>query len=89
MISPITTLKFSITWTGAFDSNWEDPKNWDCSAYPNYHTPDANTDVIIASGTQNDPVISNNLSCRSLTLKTGATLTIDPGYKLTITGKGN
>jgi len=89
MISPITTLKFSITWTGAFDSNWEDPKNWDCSAYPNYHTPDANTDVIIASGTLNDPVISNNLSCRSLTLKTGATLTIDPGYKLTITGKGN
>jgi hypothetical protein len=89
LISPVNTLKFSITWTGAFDSNWEDPKNWDCSVYPNYHIPDANTDVIIASGTLNNPVISNNLSCRSLTLKAGATITIDSGFKLTITGKGN
>lgn len=88
-ISNAITLRFSITWTGAFDTNWSNPRNWSCSSYPNLYIPDANTDVIIESGTLNDPVISTNLSCRSLLIKPGATLTIDPGNILTITGKGN
>lgn len=82
-------LRFSITWTGAFDSDWSNPRNWSCSSYPNFHVPDANTDVIIEPYMPNSPVISNTVYCRSLVVKDGAEITVETGVQIIITGKGN
>lgn len=83
------TLRFSITWTGAFDSDWSNPRNWSCSSYPNFHVPDANTDVIIEPYMPNSPIISNTVYCRSLLVKDGADITVETGVQIIITGKGN
>ncbi|MES2775692.1 MAG: FG-GAP-like repeat-containing protein [Bacteroidota bacterium] len=75
--SNVVTLRFSSTWTGAVDNVWENPANWKCGVVP-----DGNTDVIINAGTV---LLTSNLSCRSLTVKPGATVNIATGYNLTIT----
>lgn len=69
-------LKFTATWTGAVNNNWENPANWGCGAIP-----DANTDVVINSGTI---TINANASCRSLTVKPGASVTVKPGINLDV-----
>ena len=74
--SAVYVLKFVSTWTGAVDNTWENGSNWNCGSVP-----DANTDVIINSGT---PVLNANASVRSLTLGTGITLTVKPGLSLTV-----
>lgn len=74
--SPVFVLKFVSTWTGAADFSWENPSNWNCNAVP-----DANTDVIINSGT---PVLSTNASARTLTLEFGANVSVKTGAKLTV-----
>ncbi|MBL7737604.1 MAG: hypothetical protein JNK14_00165 [Chitinophagaceae bacterium] len=75
------TLKFIINWTGGSNSQWQNPANWSCGVVP-----DADTDVIIDSYFH-APVISSNVSCKSVQIKPGASLTVNPGFKLTITGK--
>ena len=75
----ISTLKFVDTWTGIANSAWENPANWSC-----HELPDANTDVYINSGTP-PAVLSSNQTIRSLTVSTGASFAITPGYNLTIT----
>jgi hypothetical protein len=78
-------LKFSMTWTGAETTVWEDPRNWSCDDFGKNSIPDANVDVIIPNVT-NKPVINSNVSCRSVTTQTGATLTVTPGFRLDIAG---
>ena len=75
--SNIFTIKFFNTWTGSTNSSWENPANWSCGSVP-----DANTDVVIASGTV---ILNSNTTIRSLVLNPGVNFTINPGYNLTIT----
>lgn len=82
VVSPLFTLKFVDTWTGAIDTVWNNPANWSCGAVP-----DGNTDVIINSGVQKFPVINSNASCRSLTANPGSMIKVEMGYNLNITGK--
>jgi hypothetical protein len=79
--SDVKTLKFIVNWKGSVSSSWHNPANWDCGVVP-----DANTDVIINSYV-NPPVISTNVSCRSIIAKPGTNVTVATGAKLTITGK--
>ena len=48
--------------------------------------PDANTDVIIASGVATMPQINGDVSCKSIIIQTVATLRVKTGFKLNITG---
>lgn len=82
VISSTRTLKFGTTWTGATNKQWGTPTNWSCGIVP-----DANTDVVVPPGNFNAPVISSNVSCRSVSTSTGSSITVNAGFKLTITGK--
>lgn len=83
IISPENTLRFAVQWTGAGDTNWNNPLNWDCGELP-----DAKTEVIIPESV-NYPVVSSTAFCYSLRLSPGSTVTVSPGFNLTITGKPN
>jgi len=69
------------TWTGTLSQDWQNPANWSCNGVP-----DANVDVIIPVGAINMPLVNGNVTCRSVTVQPGATLTIGTGFKLNITG---
>ncbi|MCW3105558.1 MAG: C-terminal target protein [Segetibacter sp.] len=58
-------------WTGAVSVAWENAANWSCGSVP-----DANTDVIINTGTSNNPVINQPAECRSLRLSNSLLLTV-------------
>ena len=75
--SKVFKIKFVNNWTGVVDSSWENPNNWSCGTMP-----DENTDVVISSGTM---VLNSNTTCRSITVKPGATFTIYTGFTLTVT----
>lgn len=67
------------TWTaGGGTSDWFNPANWSCGMVPGI-----NTDVTIPNLTP-DPVISGAATAKSLTLDTGALLTITGGNTITI-----
>ena len=76
LISKPVGLKFENSWTGAVNSNWENIGNWSCNALP-----DAGTDVVINNGTV---VISSNVICRTLTVKPGVSVLVNPGFNLTV-----
>jgi hypothetical protein len=65
------------SWTGAVNGVWENPGNWSCNVVA-----DANTDVIINSGTVT--INSTTAICRTLTLSPGVIFTVNPGFKITI-----
>lgn len=67
---------FVTTWTGSKSTAWENPLNWSCSLVP-----DANTDVLVSSGTV---ILNSNAACRSLKVDTGAAFTVSPGYTLSV-----
>jgi hypothetical protein len=71
------TLQFANTWNGAVNGNWNNPANWSCN-----QVPDANTDVIISAGSVN---VNVNGFCRTLTTKPGTSVTVKPGFTLTVT----
>lgn len=76
----VFAIKFINKWTGTKNNEWSDAANWSCG-----NVPDANTDVIIDSG--NPVFLNSNTTVRSLTVKSGAMFTIDPGVKLTLIHK--
>jgi len=71
------SIIFRNEWTGAVDQAWENPANWSCGSAPN-----ANTDVVVKTGTI---LINSNVTVRSLTVQPGASITVAPGFTLTIT----
>ncbi|MEO7309090.1 MAG: kelch repeat-containing protein [Chitinophagaceae bacterium] len=77
--SNLFKLAFTATYNGAIAGAWENTANWSCGAIP-----DANTDVVINSGS---PVVNSNRSCRSVSLKPATQITVKSGFGLTITGK--
>jgi hypothetical protein len=71
-----------ITWSGAVDDDWSNPDNWCPAAVPG-----AQDDVVIPAAPSIMPEVkTSGLSCKSVTLQPGATLTIKPGYVLTVNG---
>jgi hypothetical protein len=76
------SLKFSMRWTGAVNTNWENPANWSCGSVPDQYT-----DVTIAGGLTNYPAVNFSTTCRSLSISTGASVTVRPGINLSVTGK--
>jgi len=64
-------------WTGAISTAWKNAANWSCGAVP-----DANTDVVINSGRV---VLGSNQACRSFKINPGVSLTVNSGFKLTVT----
>jgi len=71
----VYTLKLSATWTGAVDSTWENPANWNCNTIP-----DSNTDVIIDHGRV---ILNSSAMVRSVALKNAAELIVKPPFNLT------
>lgn len=67
-------------WVGDTSSSWIHQRNWSGGPVPGHHT-----DIIILSGKPFYPVINLNASCRSLTARPGTTVTVSPGFILTIT----
>jgi len=69
------TIKFLLNWTGAVNNNWETPGNWDCNTLPDQYT-----DVFIKTGA---PVLHTTTAVRSVSISSGANLTISSGNNLT------
>lgn len=67
-------------WVGITNSDWNTATNWRGGPVP-----DANTDAIINSASPFYPVIVANVFCRSLLVNTGASVTVTPSFKLTVT----
>jgi hypothetical protein len=75
-------LKFMVTWTGAGDTNWQNPANWNCGVLP-----DAGTDVLIKTGLTNYPIVNNNVTCHGIRAAQGATILVKTGVQLILTGR--
>jgi hypothetical protein len=75
----------ALRWTGATSTDWSEPSNWNSNTVPT-----SADDVEISSVPSNQPhvtaIISSPATCNNLTVNTGATLTIDPGKALIISG---
>lgn len=79
-VTPI--MGISRNWTGSVSDDWNIPGNWSPVGVPS-----ALDDIIIPSTAINMPAAKNNgLSCHNIFISTGATVTINPGIKLTVNG---
>lgn len=68
-------------WTGETNSAWGSNNNWSTLI------PETTYNVRIGAGAANQPVISSSGNiCNNLTIKSSASLNINPGYDLTIEG---
>jgi hypothetical protein len=76
-VRPATTSE----WIGAVNTDWNTAGNWVCGAVPT-----TTSNVIIRSGVPNYPVIAQNVEIRSLTVRAGATFTVNTGFDLKLNG---
>lgn len=70
------TLQFVNSWKGTISNAWENAANWSCGTVP-----DSTTYVFIDSGTV---ILNSTTTVKSLKLSPGATLTVNPGFALTV-----
>lgn len=75
------TISWAIpgTWIGNTDNNWFNSSNW-CQL------PDANTDVVINTGTYQPNINADGAVCRKLTINSGASVTTGVAGRLHIKG---
>lgn len=71
----------TVEWTGAVNTDWTNTGNWKCGLVPGI-----NSNVHISSGKPNYPVLTLNVEIRSLTLTSGATVTVGTGFDLKLNG---
>jgi trimeric autotransporter adhesin len=72
------TTPTATTWTGGTSTGWIDASNWLGGIVP-----DQNSDVTIGTGAfQPSPFV--NVSIKSLTIDSGASLTLNPTYNFTV-----
>jgi hypothetical protein len=76
----VSTGSIGSSWIGDTSSDWNTSSNWFSGVIPT-----SSADIIIASTATNQPVISGSTTavCNSLTIGTGASLTISPTGKAT------
>jgi hypothetical protein len=70
-------LQVGNTWTGSVNNQWENADNWSCGIVP-----DATINVFINSGTV---TINSNAACGSITVNTGANVSVQTGFSLHVT----
>ncbi len=76
IFSPITE------WTGDVSSDWSNVNNWSGGILP-----DKLSNVSIAANSKNFPVVNTgDATCNQLTIKTGASLTLNSGSSLSVYG---
>ncbi|MBL7746319.1 MAG: lamin tail domain-containing protein, partial [Chitinophagaceae bacterium] len=76
-VLPANTLE----WTGAVNTDWNNAGNWTCGTIPT-----TTSNVIVKTGVPNYPVVNLNVEIRSLTITTGATVTVATGFDLKLNG---
>lgn len=69
---------FSVSWTGAVSTEWENPLNW----MPK-RVPLSSDNVSIGKGFTNYPVINSAAVCKNLYAAPGASVTVSDGKSLT------
>jgi hypothetical protein len=81
-ITPVTPL---LNWLGAVSTDWNDASNWAAGAVPG-----SGSDVYISSVPSKQPHITNDPAspslCNTLSIYSGASLTIDAGKALQASG---
>lgn len=77
-----TVVRTTAIWTGAVDSLWNNPANWNINLVP-----DAETVVIIPANVPNNPLVNINAACYLLRVDKNGIITIGDSNSLDITGK--
>ncbi|GAB1453528.1 hypothetical protein MASR2M47_35840 [Draconibacterium sp.] len=67
-------------WTGAVNTNWHEPGNWVGNVVPTAGS------VVSIPLTANKPVIQQDADCLNLTIESGAAVTVNPQYSLSVSG---
>ena len=81
IINVTTGCSSAGTWLGTTSTDWNEASNW-CGGIPT-----ASTNVTIPSGTTYAPHIgAAGGVCNNMTISSGATLTVDGAYNLTVSG---
>ena len=81
--SPLSAATTDYTWTGSVSNNWATEGNWSPE-----DVPDENSKVTIGTGGTPivDEIPATPATCYNLTIASGATLTINAGKALTVSG---
>ncbi|MCX6231595.1 MAG: GEVED domain-containing protein [Bacteroidetes bacterium] len=74
-------VKSDASWTGTSSTSWTTPGNWNINSVPV-----SGAKIKIPTGATNYPVLTTNVNCRVLAIETGASVTINPTYSLTVSG---
>ncbi len=69
------------TWTGSTSTDWATSGNWNIN-----NVPVSSAKIKIPTGAPNYPVLTSNVTCKDLMIMLGASLTINPGKGLTVSG---
>jgi hypothetical protein len=77
----VTVNSCTFTWTGSADTDWNNGSNWNIG-----FAPDGTDDAIIPSGTPHMPVIISTTNIRSITINSGASLTLNAGSIFNVFG---
>jgi PKD repeat protein len=80
----VSVAATSHIWTGLVDSSWGNPGNWSNNVVPS--TSCTEIDVVIPSGTPNDPVVDGHYNINNLTVQAGARLTVNQNDTLELCG---
>jgi hypothetical protein len=79
--SNISTIRIGNVWTGEVDSDWFNKLNWSCRSLP-----ETNTDAYIYGNNPHYPVLNQDVYCRSLTIYSGGSITINPPHRIVLSG---
>ena len=69
----------STEWTGNADTNWNNSGNWICGIIPN-----SGYNVFIPSGRSRYPLVTQNISVKTLSVQAGASCTVAAGIVVTV-----
>ncbi len=76
------TITATGNWLGGTSSDWLDPSNWICTTVPT-----SVSDVVVPSSAPNMPIVNGaGAICRSITINSGASLTITGTNNLDVYG---
>ena len=78
--SDVFAVKLSqALWKGNASNSWSDPANWESGVVPGI-----NSNVFVLSGLAVYPTVSLSTEIKSLSIQTGAAVTVQPGVELKI-----
>lgn len=69
-----------VKWTGATNSDWNTPENWESNTVP------TSSDYVVIAPSSNDPVIAGDFAVNDIAIESGATLTISTSGNLEVLG---